>query len=44
MLSFMNAVNLSEIFRDMAQQLREQIIKRKEKVANSWGNIWSWAL
>ena len=37
-------VNQSEIVRDMAQQLREQIIKRKEKVANSWGNIWSWAL
>ena len=30
----------------MAQQLREQIIKRREKLANSWGNwnnIWSWA-
>ena len=31
-------VNLSEIVRDMAQQVREQIIKRKEKVANSWVN------
>ena len=31
----------------MAQQLREQIIKRREKLANPWGNwndIWSWAL
>ena len=40
-------VNQSEIVRDMAQQLREQIIKRKEKLANSWDNwnsIWSWAL
>ena len=30
----------------MAQQLREQIIKRREKLANSWSNwnnIWSWA-
>ena len=39
-------VNQSEIVRDMAQQLREQIIKRREKLANSWGNwsnIWSWA-
>ena len=30
----------------MAQQLREQIIKRREKLANPWGNwndIWSWA-
>ena len=38
-------VNQSEIVRDMAQQLREQIIKRREKLANSWGNwniIWSW--
>ena len=29
----------------MAQQLRKQIIKRREKLANSWGNsnnIWSW--
>ena len=24
--------------RDMAQQLREQIIKRREKLPNSWGN------
>ena len=31
-------VNQSEIVRDMAQQLREQIIKRREKLANSWGN------
>ena len=39
-------VNQSGIVRNMAQQLREQIIKRKEKLANSWGNwnsIWSWA-
>ena len=39
-------VNQSGIVRDMAQQLREQIIKRREKLANSWGNwnnIWSWA-
>ena len=38
-------VDHSEIVRDMAQQLREQIIKRREKLANSWGNsnnIWSW--
>ena len=30
----------------MAQQLREWIIKRREELANSWGNwnnIWSWA-
>ena len=30
----------------MAQQLREQIIKWREELANSWGdwnNIWSWA-
>ena len=31
-------VNQSGIVRDMAQQLREQIIKRREKLANSWGN------
>ena len=37
-------VNQSGIVKDRAQQLRKQIIKRKEKVANSWGNIWSWAL
>ena len=39
-------VNWSEVVRDMAQQLREQIIKSKEKPANSWDNwnsIWSWA-
>ena len=39
-------VNQSEIVRDMAQQLREQIIKRRKILANSWGNwsnIWSWA-
>ena len=39
-------VNQSEIVRAMAQQLREQIIKRREELANSWGNlnnIWSWA-
>ena len=28
-------VNQSEIVRDMAQQLREQIMKRREKLANS---------
>ena len=40
-------VNQSGIVRDMAQQLREQILKRREELANSWGNwnnIWSWAL
>ena len=31
-------VNQSEIVRDMAQQLREQIIKRRAKLANSWGS------
>ena len=39
-------VNQSGMVRDMAQQLREQIIKRREKLTNSWGNwnnIWSWA-
>ena len=39
-------VNQSGIVRDMAQQLREQIIKWRGKLANSWGNwsnIWSWA-
>ena len=39
-------VNQSEIVRDMAQQVRKQVIKRREKLANSWGNwnnIWSWA-
>ena len=39
-------VNQSEIVKDMAQQLREQIIKWRGKLANSWGNwsnIWSWA-
>ena len=39
-------VNQSEIVRDMAQQLREQTMKRREKLANSWSNwhnIWSWA-
>jgi hypothetical protein len=40
-------VNQSRILRDMAQQLREQIIKRREGRANSWdnwNNLWSWAL
>ena len=40
-------VNQSGIVRDMAQQLRKGIIKRREELANSWGNgntIWSWAL
>ena len=40
-------VNQSGIVRDMAQQLREQIMKRREELANPWGNwnnIWSWAL
>ena len=40
-------VNQSEIIRDMAQQVGEQIIKRREKLANSWdnwNNIWSWLL
>ena len=39
-------VNQSGIVRDMAQQLREQILKRREELANSWGNwnnIWSLA-
>ena len=39
-------VNQSEIVRDIPQQLREQIIKKREKLPNSWGNwnnIWSWA-
>ena len=39
-------VNQSGIVRDMAQQLREQIMMRREELANSWGNwnnIWSWA-
>ena len=39
-------VNQSVIVKDGAQQLRKQIIKRREKLANSWGNwnnIWSWA-
>ena len=31
-------VNQSGIVRDMAQQLREQIMKRREELANSWGN------
>ena len=40
-------VNQSGIVRDMAQQLREQIMMRREELANSWvnwNNIWSWAL
>ena len=40
-------VNQLGIVRDMAQQLREQIMKRREELANPWGNwnnIWSWAL
>ena len=39
-------VNRSGIVRDMGQQLRKRIIKRREKLANSWdnwNNIWSWA-
>ena len=39
-------VNQSGIVRDMAQQLRERIMKRREELANSWGNwnsVWSWA-
>ena len=39
-------VNQSGIVSDMAQQLREQIIKRREGLANAWdnwNNIWSWA-
>ena len=39
-------VNQSGAVRNMAQQLREQIIKRREEPANSWGNqnnIRSWA-
>ena len=39
-------VNQSGIVRDMTQQLRERIMKRREELANSWGNrssIWSWA-
>ena len=40
-------VNQSGIVRDTGQQLREWIMKRREELANSWGNwnnIWSWAL
>ena len=37
-LSDWTVLNWSEIVRDIYQQLREQIIKRREKVANSWGN------
>ena len=40
-------VNQSEIVRDILQQLREQIIKKREKLPNSWdnwNNIWSWLL
>ena len=39
-------VNQSGIVRDVAQQVGEQIIKRREELANSWdnwNNIWSWA-
>ena len=39
-------VNQSGVVRDMAQQVGEQIIKRREELANSWdnwNNIWSWA-
>ena len=39
-------VNQSGIVKDMAQQLRERILKRREQLANFWGNwnsIWSWA-
>ena len=38
-------ISQSEIVRDMAQKLRGQITKRREKLANSWhnwNNIWSW--
>ena len=31
-------VNQSEIVRSMVQQLREQVIKRREELANSWDN------
>ena len=31
-------VNQSGIVRDIARQLRERIIKRREELANSWGN------
>ena len=37
-------VNKPGIVRDIVHQLREQIIKKREKLANSWGNwnhIWS---
>ena len=39
-------INQSGIVTDMAQQLRERILKRREQLANFWGNwnsIWSWA-
>ena len=39
-------VNQSGIVRDVFQQLREWIMKRREKLTYSWGNwnnIWSWA-
>ena len=39
-------VNQSGIDRDMTQQLRGWIIKRREELANPWGdwnNIWGWA-
>ena len=31
-------INQSGIVRDMAQQLRKGIIKKREELANSWGN------
>jgi hypothetical protein len=37
--------NKSGVVRDMAQQLRECITKRRQKLANScpfWDNMWSW--
>ena len=39
-------VNQLGIVRDMAQQLKERIIKRRQELAdswNSWSNIWNWA-
>jgi hypothetical protein len=36
-------INKSGVVRDMAQQLREHITKRRQELANSWNNMWSWA-
>jgi hypothetical protein len=39
-------VNQSGIVRDMAQQLQDQVARRRQELANSWNrwsNIWNWA-